>query len=193
MRARLFAPCLLLGLVGCPQGGSAPAPTPKGPAPDAPAQDAAQDPRRARAQETAQALGKALKAELMAALQEGGPAAGIAACKQVAPAVPDQVAPEGVRVGRTSFKLRNPQNAAPAWAAADVAAQVAEPRFSVAPEGTFRALLPIRLEATCTLCHGPQDELSSEVQAALAQDYPDDQATGFADGDLRGYVWVEVE
>jgi hypothetical protein len=32
----------------------------------------------------------------------------------------------------------------------------------------------------------PVDQLSPEVRAALAEQYPDDQATGFEVGDLRG-------
>jgi len=138
-------------------------------------------------------LGKRLKARLREALQAGGPAAGIAACKLAAPDVTGTVAEEqGLRVGRTSFKLRNPENTPPEWAVADVAARRETPAFHEGEDGSLRALLPITLEATCTLCHGPAESLSSEVVAALAEGYPDDQATGFEEGDLRGWFWVEV-
>ena len=36
----------------------------------------------------------------------------------------------------------------------------------------------------CTKCHGT--ELKPEVKAKLAEFYPDDKATGFNKGDLRG-------
>ncbi len=32
----------------------------------------------------------------------------------------------------------------------------------------------------------------AEAAAALAKSYPDDRATGFAVGDLRGVLWVEL-
>ncbi|MCA8923351.1 MAG: DUF3365 domain-containing protein [Planctomycetes bacterium] len=183
---RRIAVLLSLALTGCP-----PAAEPaKGPAA---AEAPAVDPRQERATSAAQALGKQLKARLKEALQAGGPAGGIEACQLAAPQIAAAVAEDqGLAIGRTSFKLRNPANAAPAWAAADVEARRETPTFREGPDGALRALLPIRLEAACTTCHGPADELSQEVRQALAERYPDDQATGFAEGDLRGWFWVEV-
>lgn len=184
--------CALLPLVlalGCPP--SDPEPVEPPPATDSGSGEG--DSQRARAKQAAQELGKRLKARLREALQAGGPAAGIAACKLAAPDVTGTVAEEqGLRVGRTSFKLRNPENTPPEWAVADVAARRETPAFHEGEDGSLRALLPITLEATCTLCHGPAESLSSEVVAALAEGYPDDQATGFEEGDLRGWFWVEV-
>ena len=34
--------------------------------------------------------------------------------------------------------------------------------------------------------------IPDDVSAILKQSYPDDQATGFATGDIRGWVWAEV-
>ena len=53
-------------------------------------------------------------------------------------------------------------------------------------------LLPIRLQPQCTMCHGPAAAIADEVRAEIAASYPDDRATGFATGDLRGWFWVEV-
>jgi hypothetical protein len=36
------------------------------------------------------------------------------------------------------------------------------------------------------------DRLSPAVREELKERYPADQATGFKDGDLRGWFWVEV-
>jgi hypothetical protein len=41
----------------------------------------------------------------------------------------------------------------------------------------------------CLVCHG--ETLAPEIAAQIAAQYPEDQATGFADGDLRGVFWVE--
>jgi cytochrome c553 len=53
-------------------------------------------------------------------------------------------------------------------------------------------LLPIRLVALCATCHGDATTIPAPVQERLAALYPQDQATGFRDGDLRGWFWVEV-
>ena len=39
---------------------------------------------------------------------------------------------------------------------------------------------------------GPAEEIDAEVMAALAEHYPDDQAVAFAEGDLRGWFWIEA-
>jgi len=44
----------------------------------------------------------------------------------------------------------------------------------------------------CVVCHGDPAQIPDAVLAALAARYPDDRATGFAEGDLRGWFWVEV-
>ena len=44
----------------------------------------------------------------------------------------------------------------------------------------------------CLACHGPAEALDEEVRVALAELYPEDRATGFRSGDLRGWFWVEV-
>ncbi len=98
----------------------------------------------------------------------------------------------GVEIGRTSHRLRNPANVAPSWADAYVADHVEDPTYLAGPNGELGALLPIRLRAECQMCHGGTEEIDGDVMAALAEHYPDDQATGFAEGDLRGWFWVEA-
>ena len=68
----------------------------------------------------------------------------------------------------------------------------AEPTYRSGPDGELGALLPIQLLTTCVLCHGTEADLAEGVQEALAVHYPDDEATGFAPGDLRGWFWMEV-
>jgi len=179
---------LALLLCGCPgPGGGAPTPQPTRGAQERP------DPRRAQAMEAAKALGEQLKARLGQAIQEGGLGAGIETCKVAAPAIGTKLSGErSLRLGRTSFKLRNPANAVPTWAQAEVDARRETPSFSEGPDGTLRALLPIRMAGLCVACHGPRESLSQEVQEALAQRYPEDRATGFGEGELRGWFWVEV-
>ena len=59
-------------------------------------------------------------------------------------------------------------------------------------EANVGALFPIPLQPQCVVCHGKPEQLAEGVAAALAKRYPDDAATGFAPGELRGWFWVEV-
>jgi cytochrome c551/c552 len=189
--ARLVVPTVFLALVacGCPEPASDAAwvRTARADLPDA-----------AKAQ-VGKALGsrdvlfQALSGRLVAAMQEGGPAAAIDVCRSEAAAISERVAGEqGVRIGRTSHRLRNPENAPPAWAKEAVAEQAGENAWFVHADGRLAGLLPIRLQNACVGCHGDADAMPGPVREAIAAAYPDDEATGFAAGDLRGWVWVEV-
>jgi hypothetical protein len=139
------------------------------------------------------ALAAELMGELTAALDAGDASAAIAVCRGKAPTVAAHVTEiYGLEIGRTSYRLRNPANVAPSWAEAYVADLVEDPTYVAGPDGELGALLPIRLRAECQMCHGSADEIDEEVMAALAENYPDDQAMGFVEGDLRGWFWVEA-
>ncbi|MBL0311785.1 MAG: DUF3365 domain-containing protein [Holophagaceae bacterium] len=130
---------------------------------------------------------------LQEVLKAQGPEKAIEVCQTEAPAMAEKVGKSnGVRIGRTSIRLRNPSNRVPAWAEALVAAKVAEPRFIQAPDGGMQALLPIRLGQACLACHGSDAGISPGVRSALKAKYPHDQATGYQAGELRGWFWVEV-
>ncbi len=147
-------------------------------------------------------LGKTLKGQLVDTMSEQGPVAALSVCSANARGLTAQVASEtGVTVGRSSLRLRNPANAAPEWVAHWLTGQGERPAEGVpglvtiapGPSGeTARALAPLAIEAPCLTCHGPVDTLAPELSEALAQRYPDDDATGYALGDLRGAIWAEV-
>ena len=139
------------------------------------------------------ALAAEMMAELTAALDAGDPSAGIAVCKEKAPGVAANVKETyGVNVGRTSHKLRNAANVAPEWADPYIAELAEDPTYLAGPNGELGALLPIKLKAECQMCHGPAEEIDESIMAAITEGYPDDQATGFVEGDLRGWFWVEA-
>lgn len=158
------------------------------------------DAQRVRAEESRDLM----FARLLAALEEAmaapgaegkpaGPAAAIGVCKSQAPKIAQAVSREqGVMIGRTSDRLRNPSNVAPSWAAGLLSDRPVEARYVVNGDGSLGATLPIRLMPTCLACHGPADSIEPAVREALAAMYPKDQATGYAAGDLRGWFWVEV-
>jgi len=139
------------------------------------------------------AMAAELLGELEAALQSGGGPAGIQACREKAPEIAARVSQQyGVKIGRTSHRLRNPNNTIPSWAERPVADRVGEPTFLAGSGGELAALLPIRLKAECQMCHGPAEAIDEDIQRAIATFYPNDHAVGFVAGDVRGWIWVEV-
>jgi len=56
---------------------------------------------------------------------------------------------------------------------------------------TERVHPPAEGEGACLTCHGPTESIPEDVRAALRERYPDDKATGYAVGDLRGALWAE--
>jgi len=134
-----------------------------------------------------------LMGELMAALDSGDPSTAIGVCKDKAPVVAANVSSQyGLAIGRTSHKLRNPNNVAPEWAGEYVDGLVDTPVYLVGPEGELGVLLPIKLKAECQMCHGSAEAIDEDIMAAISENYPEDQAVGFAEGDLRGWMWIEA-
>jgi hypothetical protein len=137
------------------------------------------------------------KKDLMATLTAGlaaGMDEAIAACNTQAPGIAARYSVDGVVLGRASHRLRNPANAAPDWVAPVlddylVADTKPEARVVEISAGRTGYVEPIFLGPQCLGCHG--ENLSPDVSDRLAELYPDDRATGFAAGDLRGVFWVE--
>ncbi|TXI32827.1 MAG: DUF3365 domain-containing protein [Ottowia sp.] len=160
----------------------------------------------ARAQAAGQAFSGQLRGELQAAMAVGGPVAAVDVCHTRAPRIAEAVMAEhGVQLGRVALPGRNrhPDHAAGDWKlatlqafqqAVDGGAPAAEQVAVVAdglPDGVaLRMMRGIATEPPCLACHG--SEVAEPVRAAIAQHYPGDHATGFAVGDLRGALWVEV-
>lgn len=135
-----------------------------------------------------------LKTRLMGEIQTNGPVSAVGVCSDEAPEFAQGVGEKyGLQIGRTSFKLRNPQNAAPDWMADVVEQRAEEPMYFGKGADSFAAAYPIRIATPCLVCHGSPDTIAQSVGDAIKEHYPDDQATGFALGDLRGWFWVEID
>jgi nitrate reductase cytochrome c-type subunit len=136
-------------------------------------------------------LGETLLRELMQAMIQPPLGSAIKICQERAPAVAGEVSQKhGLKIGRTSFKLRNQANQPPEWAKSFVAEKTTEEVCVSLPDNQLGVLIPIQLQNTCLMCHGKQ--ISNDLKAVIVTHYPDDQATGFEEGDLRGYFWLEV-
>ncbi len=137
------------------------------------------------------------KSQLQSALQAGmseGPVEAIAVCRIQAPEIAGSLSRDGIRVGRASHRLRNPANIAPDWVKPILAGYLdaatdREPQEVTLPGNRSGYVEPIVTQPLCLNCHGKA--LAPAVADKLGELYPDDQAVGFAVGELRGVFWVE--
>ena len=160
---------------------------------DAPDIDALQTEARQLAQ---QFVGQ-LKPQLKSAMQEGGPAHAIQVCADRAPAIADALSSQsGWQVKRVSLKSRNASRAVPdAWereillqfdarqAAGEAPSQL---NYGELAGSNYRYIQAQGVEPLCLVCHG--DSLSQSVIDTLSEYYPDDWATGYTAGQVRGAI-----
>lgn len=147
----------------------------------------------ARGAELLMPFKKNLKKALIAGMDKGAVEA-IDVCKVEAPAIAGALSVDGVVVGRTSHRLRNPDNAAPDWVVPILEAYLEEdgeqvPHLIALDDDRSGYVEPIAMQPLCLSCHGTT--LEPDIAAAIEEQYPKDQATGFETGDLRGVFWVE--
>ena len=136
--------------------------------------------------------------ELTRALSSGGPGDAIRVCHLSATALAHRLGrDEGIAIGRTAARLRTPMNAPKPWAA-PIVKQYADAKaagvdgFAVDLGDKVGVMRPVLHRATCSPCHGLDEELDPQVRQELKDRYVKDRATGFKVGDLRGWIWVEV-
>ena len=154
-------------------------------------------PLEQEARQLAQQFVGELKPQLKKAMTEGGATHAIEVCATVAPRIADSLSAEsGWRVKRVSLKSRNASRAQPdKWeqavlqqfderqAAGEAAATI---NYGEAVNGQYRYMQAQGVEAICLTCHG--EELSEPVRATLEKYYPDDWATGYSLGQVRGAI-----
>jgi hypothetical protein len=148
----------------------------------------------------ASALSDTLREKLVASMKDSGPAGAMQVCSSQAQALTREVAEkQGVRVGRTSLKVRNPMNAPDAWERQVLSRLQGQAREGKLPDEVFEATemggkkvfryaKPVNIAPVCTGCHGEISQIPEEVRGILKERYPLDQATGYKPGDLRGIV-----
>lgn len=137
---------------------------------------------------------KSLGGRLKAAMTTGGPVAAIAVCHEEAVPIAQAVSEQhNVTVKRVTDRPRNPDNAANEdelrvlaefYARMNASADQTPERLTTDSQGTTRYYRAIQIKPLCLSCHG--STVSAEVAHALATHYPEDQATGYALGELRG-------
>jgi hypothetical protein len=150
----------------------------------------------AQAREALAPLKKGLMGALKAALQDS-PRAAVDVCQVSAPAITEAAGTPKVRVGRTSHRLRNPSNAPEPWMEPLLAEYLKAPQTPLAGKsvpldgGRVGYVEPIYTKPLCTTCHGSAVEPA--LLAHIRERYPEDDAVGFEEGELRGLFWVVLE
>lgn len=139
-----------------------------------------------------------LKGELQAAMKAGGPVNAINVCHEKAPAIAAELSEKhGWDIARTSLKTRNPANAPDAWETKvlndfearktkgeDVKPMAFFEAINTDGKQSFRFMKAIPTGEVCLKCHGT--DIAPGVKAKLQELYPNDMATGFKLGDIRG-------
>lgn len=144
---------------------------------------------------------KPFKVELMGALttgiQEKGPVEAMHSCAILAPEIQKKFEKERLSLGRTSHKIRNPKNTPTEWMKPlleefknSSAANPIEGKI-VKGEGYMAYVEPIYVKGICLTCHG--QGIPDAIVEGIKKKYPEDQATGFTEGEFRGLFWVRKE
>ena len=145
-----------------------------------------------------------LLAMLVEEIGKGGPEGAIVVCREKAPQLAKAASEAtGWNIRRVSLKNRNPKAVPDAWervaledfdrrAAAGEAPATLE-KAELVREGdrnVYRYMKALPVQELCVACHGPADRLSPAVKSELKARYPDDKATGYTPGQVRGAITI---
>jgi hypothetical protein len=149
--------------------------------------------------EAVKAFGGNLKAELETAVKAGGPIEAVEICNTKAMSIAEEHSQKlGWKINRVSSKVRNSKNAPDQWesqilqqfeqrkANGDDVSKLEHVEIVKNSDGSqaTRYMKSIFISEGCLACHG--EDLNPDIAAKLKELYPDDKATGFKLGDLRG-------
>ena len=144
------------------------------------------------------ALGGELKSILQASMKANGPVDSISVCNIEAPQISNKIsAAKELSVARTSLKYRNQENKPDEWEKSVLeqfeqrkvkGEDVKTMEFSELTEHegneVFRYMKAVPTAEVCLKCHG--SNVAQPIVSKINSLYPDDKATGFKMGDIRG-------
>jgi len=159
------------------------------------------------ARKVATSIPPKLVAVLTDEMAKGGPEGAIGVCRDVAPQLAKAASAEtGWAIRRVSLKNRNPRAVPDAWeravledfdrrAAAGEAPATLEKAEIVVVAGKqeYRYMRALPVQSLCLNCHGTPEQLTPAVGRKLKELYPDDKATGYKPGDIRGAMTIRKE
>lgn len=155
-------------------------------------------PETLEARSLVKAFGNNLKHVLKTSMKSGGPIKALEQCNMQAGPIAQEIAlSSGWGIGRTSLKVRNENNLPDNWEmttlrqfenrkAAGENLKTMEYAETV-KEGdklVYRYMKAIPTAGLCITCHG--GSISQDITQKVKSLYPNDQATGFMVGDIRG-------
>lgn len=140
-----------------------------------------------------------------AQLESVGAENAIPVCKVIAPAMAAEYSQNGQMLKRVSLKSRNKALGTPDTWEKEVLegfdkAQLAGKPVDVMEASTvskeadgrwFRYVKAIPTQPQCLQCHGKPNEISAGMKALLAREYPEDMATGYSVGEIRGAISIK--
>ncbi|MBI5899906.1 MAG: DUF3365 domain-containing protein [Rhodocyclales bacterium] len=159
----------------------------------------------AETKKTALAIPPKLLQMLQEEIDKGDYHGAIAACNDKAPKMAATASQNtGWAIRRVSLKNRNPKAVPDAWERAaledfDRRRATGEPgatleKAEIVSEGEKRVLRYMKALPTqglCLNCHGAEDKLAPAVKVRLTELYPNDKATGYSEGQIRGALTVK--
>lgn len=144
------------------------------------------------------AFGSDLKQVLKTSMKSAGPIKALEVCNiQAKPIAMKNSSLSGWNIARTSLKVRNKSNAPDDWelntlrqfekrkiAGENLKTMEYSETVIEGDKTVYRYMKPIPTAGLCVKCHGAN--LGKEVTQKVNSLYPNDQATGFKIGDIRG-------
>ncbi|HRV82018.1 MAG TPA: DUF3365 domain-containing protein [Planctomycetota bacterium] len=146
------------------------------------------------AKELSATLGSTLLGELQRAIADHGPAQAVAVCADRAPGIAKELSQGAYTIRRIGTRVRNQGQNTPTQGERAILGQLSTsaPSFQGEVDGRPVVMQAIFLAAPlCLTCHGTNEQIPEAVRTQLAERYPNDEATGYALGDLRGAFVVE--
>jgi hypothetical protein len=141
---------------------------------------------------------------LLKELEKGGYEGAISVCANVAQDITRQFNEKsGHYVRRVSLGYRNPNDSPDEYEQQKLESfdrrnrekKLESEYYEVVSEkgrDYLRYLKPVIAGKMCLNCHGQPDEIPIGVQRIIQETYPNDRATGYLEGDVRGAVSVKI-
>ena len=149
-------------------------------------------------------LAEKVRGLLFQELEKGGVTHAVRVCSELAQQMTQQFTGRtGHNIRRVSLRYRNPKNAPDDYERRkleqldliNLEKKLENDYFEVVKDQgreTLRYMKPLIVVPVCLTCHGPKENIPSEVRTILLEKYPDDRATGFLVGDVRGAISVKI-
>jgi hypothetical protein len=143
-----------------------------------------------------------LELALTCATAEGGPVAGIEVCNYMAPEIAKKISmEENLTIYRVSLKTRNKDNNPDKWEKRvlnlfeewkNKGKDIQHLEAYNIESNNLRYMKAIVIQKKCLTCHGKVDAIPVEVKETIDTLYPEDEATGYKEGDIRGAFSVNI-